>query len=271
MVAAACFAAALAGSLPARAGDEEGCLDCHGLPGLAVRGPGGTRALGVSARDFDVSMHGELGCRECHTDIASIPHGEHRGAGCGQPCHGQSRGGKQFSHEKLYWEYTASAHGRARPQAVGCLVCHPAPERRETAERDKLEEVRRCAACHRDHPLVRGWFFDRHYLALAGGNRRAPSCPDCHSAHRVLPASAAESTVSRKSLAETCSNGAVGAERRGGCHGSLGPAAVAGAAMSPLPRDRIRKHPLALALSLAAGALLLGLVVRAGVGLTRAR
>ena len=37
-------------------------------------------------------------------------------------------------------------------------------------------------------------------LALAGGNRRAPSCPDCHSAHRVRPAAATESTVNRRHL-----------------------------------------------------------------------
>lgn len=269
--AAACLAAAFAGPVPARGADEEGCLGCHGLPGLAVREAGAARPLGVSAEAFDTSMHGELGCRECHADIASIPHGEHREAGCGQPCHGQTRGGKEYSHEKLYWEYTASVHGRVRPRAVGCLVCHPAPERRETADRDKLGEAHRCAACHRDHPLVRDWFSDRHYLALAGGNRRAPSCPDCHSAHRVRAASADDATVSRKNLAGTCANGAVESERRGGCHGALGEVDVTGVSMSPLPRGTSRRHPLAFALLAAAGSLLGGLVVRAGLGLWRGR
>ena len=255
----------------AAAGDEEGCLDCHGLAGFAVRDAGKIRSLGIDAGSFDASMHGGIGCRECHADIASIPHGEPRDVGCGQPCHGQSLGGREFSHEALYWEYTASAHGGARSRKVGCLLCHPSPERRETGARDKLEEARRCAACHRENPKVAAWFSDRHFLALAGGNRSAPSCPDCHSAHRVRPAAAPESPVNRKHLAETCANGSRSAERKGTCHGALGESGVAGASMNPLPRGRTGKDPLALVLTLLAGALAAGLVMRAGVGLARRR
>jgi hypothetical protein len=269
--AAACAAVVL--GVPGRAagGDEEGCLDCHGLAGFAVRDGGKVLPLGIAAGKYDVSPHGALGCRECHADIASVPHGEHRDVGCGQPCHGLGAAGREFSHEGLYWEYTASAHGSARSRKIGCLVCHPSPERRESAERDKLEEARQCAACHRGSPAVAAWFSDRHFLALAGGNRRAPSCPDCHSAHRVRPASVPESTVNRKRLAETCANGARGTERKGACHGALGESSVAGASMNPLPRNRMGKDPLGLVLSLLAGALAAGLVVRAGVGLARGR
>ncbi|MHB8834878.1 MAG: cytochrome c3 family protein [Candidatus Methylomirabilia bacterium] len=270
--AATCAAVVLAVPGLAAAGDEEGCLDCHGLAGFAVRESGKARALGIAAGRFDVSMHADIGCRECHVDIVSIPHGgEHRDVGCGQPCHGLGVGGREVSHEGLYWEYTASAHGSARSRKIGCLVCHPSPERRETAERDKMGEARQCAACHQGSPKVASWFTDRHFLALAGGNRRAPSCPDCHSAHRVRTASAPESSVNRKHLAETCSNGALGAGRKGGCHGTLGESGVAGASMNPLPRGRTGKNRLALVLTLLAGALAAGLVVRAGVGLARGR
>jgi len=271
LAAAGCIAVVLAAPRHAVAGDEEGCLVCHGLPGFAVRDAARVRGLGIAAASFDASAHADLGCRECHSDIASIPHGEHRDPGCGQPCHGRSSGGREYTHEGLYWEYTASAHGAARSRKIGCLVCHPSPERRETTERDKLAEARRCASCHRESPMVQTWFSDRHFLALAGGNRRAPSCPDCHSAHRVRTAAAAESTVNRKRLAETCSNGAMSTDRRGGCHGALGEAAVAGASMNLLPRRRPGKDPLSLMLTLLAGALLAGLVMRAGVGLVRGR
>jgi len=269
--AAACAAVLLGVPGLAAGGDEEGCLDCHGLAGFAVRDAGKVRALGVDAVRFNASAHGDVGCRECHADIASIPHGEHRDVGCGQPCHGQGVGGKEYSHEGLYWEYTASAHGSSRTRKIGCLVCHPSPERREGVERDKLEEARQCAACHSGSPAVAAWFSDRHFLALAGGNRRAPSCPDCHSAHRVRPASAPESTVNAKHLAETCSNGARGTGRKGACHGALGEASVAGASMNPVPRGRGGRDPLTLAMTLLAGALAAGLVVRAGVGLARGR
>jgi hypothetical protein len=268
---AVCAAALLFAAPQARAADEEGCLGCHGLAGLAVREAGGSRDLAITGRSFDASMHHDLGCRECHADIASIPHGERRAPGCGLPCHGRLAGGREYSHEGLYWEYAASSHGSAKSRKIGCLVCHPAPERRESAERDKLGEARRCASCHRGSARVREWFSDRHFLALAGGNRRAPSCPDCHSAHRVRPASSPESTVHPQRLADTCTNGAVGAERRGACHGALGAAAVVGASMTPLPRGRGAAGPLAVVFALLAGTLAAGLVVRAGVGFVRGR
>lgn len=269
------FAAAAAWllSLPpgALAGDEEGCLGCHGLAGLSVQEGGTRRGLALEERNIDASMHRELGCRECHTDIASIPHGEHRVPGCGQACHGRTAGGKEYSHEGLYWEYATSSHGRATSRKIGCLVCHPAPERRESAERDKMAEALRCASCHRGSARIRDWFSDRHFLALAGGNKRAPSCPDCHSSHRASPASSPESTVSPGRLADTCSSGAVAAERRGSCHGELSPAAVAGASMNPLSRGESGGRGLGFLLALAPGVLTGALAVRAGIGLVRGR
>lgn len=269
--AASCAAVVLALAGPVAAVDEEGCLDCHGRAGFAVREGGKARALVVDPGRFGASAHGGVGCRECHVDVASIPHGERRDVSCGQPCHGSGPDGREFSHEGLYWEYAASSHGAARSRKIGCLVCHPSPARREAIEPDKLAEARRCAACHRENPTVAAWFSDRHFLELAGGNQRAPSCPDCHSAHRVRPAAAPESTVSRKHLAETCASGARGTGRKGACHGALGEAAVVGASMNPLPRGRTGSRPLPLALTLLAGALAAGLVVRAGVGLVRER
>ena len=271
--AAAAWVAAwlLLAARPAPAADEEGCLGCHGLAGLAVRDAGGRRDLALAVERLEASMHRDLSCRECHADIASIPHGERKEPACGQPCHGQSAAGKEYSHEGLYWEYATSSHGSAKSRKIGCLVCHPAPDRAAGAERDKLQEARRCASCHRGSARVRDWFSDRHFLALVGGNRLAPSCPDCHSSHRVRPASAPESTVNRKRLAETCANGARGSERKGACHGGLGESGVAGASMNPLPRGRAGRGRLGLVLDLLAGVLAVGLVVRAGVGLARRR
>ena len=77
--------------------------------------------------------------------------------------------------------------------------------------------------------------------------------------------------MNRKNLAETCSNGARGTDRKGACHGALGESGVAGASMNQVPRGRTGKEPLALVLTLLAAALAAGLVVRAGVGLARGR
>ena len=261
----------LAGAGSARGADEEGCLDCHGLPGFAIREAGRVRDLWLDAASFDRSAHAELGCRECHADIASIPHGETREVGCGQPCHGLGASGRPYSHEALYWEYTASSHGSARSPRIGCLVCHPEPGPREEAARDKSGEARRCAACHRGSAQVLAWFSDRHALALAAGNARAPSCPDCHGAHGVRSVAAPESPVAAPRRTDTCASSALAGAPKGGCHAALAPAAAAGAAMSPFPRGRGGQGGLGAALTALAGILLAGLVGRAGIGLARGR
>lgn len=265
-VALAVVALVLGASRPVCAADEEGCTVCHGLAGFAVREGGAARQLGLSAERFDSSAHGSLGCRECHLGVASIPHGDGVGdVGCGQSCHGLTIGGRDYSHEGLYWEYATSVHGGQGPGRVGCLVCHPEPGASEKG-RDKVAEARLCAACHRANPRVRAWFADRHFRALEAGNTRAPSCPDCHTAHRVRAPSAPESTVNAGRLAETCARGALAPG--GGCHERLVPGAAAAATMNPLPQARAgagRLFTLFAALAIA------GLLARAGIGLARGR
>lgn len=268
--AAALTAMVLGGPGSARGGDEEGCLDCHGLPGFAVRAGGKVWSLWLDAASLDSSAHAEVGCRECHADIVSIPHGETREVGCGQPCHSRSAG-QPYSHEGLYWEYTASSHGRSRSPRIGCLVCHPEPGLREDGTRDKLGEARRCSACHRGSPQVRAWFSDRHALALAAGSTRAPSCPDCHGAHGVRPVAAPESPVVAGRRTATCANGALAGEPKGGCHEALRQADAASAAMSPFPRRPGRQGGIGSVLTALAAFLIAGLVGRAGIGLARGR
>jgi hypothetical protein len=276
-LAASLLAAALAFSFvpAASAGDEEGCLGCHGLEGFASRPGGGrVRPLAISAERFSASVHGPLGCRDCHADISSIPHPEAAAdVNCGQPCHvGAGKEGKEYSHEALYWEYTASVHGSQKTRKVACLVCHPAPAVAADPDqrRDKMQEVRQCAACHRESPKVLAWFDDVHFLALARGNRLAPSCPDCHTDHRVWPPAAKESSVNARRLADTCGKGAIPGGTRG-CHAGAGEGAVRGAGMNLLPlgrHDRPARPGLA---TLLFGLMLAGLAARAGLGFLRRR
>jgi len=262
---AGALAVLLALAPPAAALDEEGCFDCHALAAFAVRDGGEVRRLALSGARYEASAHGPLGCRECHVDIASIPHGNAvRPVACGQACHGA-----QTSHEKIWWDQAASAHGTAPGGAVGCLVCHPAPA--PAAERDRQAEARLCAACHRANPTVMAWFADTHGRALAAGDPRAPSCPDCHTAHSVRPASAEESSVSAGRLAATCSGGVLSRPGARGCHGTLSEATVAGASMNQLARGATRGGALRLAFSLLFAGMVAGLLVRAGIGFAKGR
>ena len=105
-------------------------------------------------------------------------------------------------------------------------------------------------------------------LALALGNRRAPSCPDCHRAHRILGPDSPDSSVHGEALAGTCGSGAISSRPGGRCHGELSPKSVAGAAMAFSPRGKFAGG-VGWIFSVGYWALLLALAVRVVFGLAR--
>ena len=257
---------------PAVALDEEECYRCHSLPGLTVRAGDSLAELTIAPQFFESSVHALLNCRECHSDIAAIPHGGGtREVSCGQVCHQQDMSGEFFSHEALFWEYTTSVHGELPGGKITCMVCHPAESLAETERRNLLLEVRQCASCHRGNEHVRDYFNGLHYLALTLENRRAPSCPDCHRTHRILPADSPESSVHDEALAGTCASGAIPSRAGGRCHGNLSPKSVTGAAMGSLSLPGQSAGGIAWAFSGGYWALLLALAGRALLGLVRRR
>jgi hypothetical protein len=254
------------------AADEEECYRCHGLQGFFAQEGGEARQLGVSASSFESSVHSLLNCRECHTDISAIPHRDAlKEISCGQACHQRDQTGNPYSHESLFWSYTTSVHGEARAEKISCMVCHPASSLKDTTRRDLVGEVRQCAACHTAADHVRTYFQDLHYLALSRGNRRAPSCPDCHTAHRILPPGNEESSINPGQLAGTCSSGAIPSGQAGRCHDAVSGETLRGAGMNPLVLPGWNLGPTGLSFSVLYWVLLSGLVLRAFVGLLRGR
>jgi hypothetical protein len=260
----------LPGLVPAA--DEEECYRCHGLEGFAVLKDGTAKALALSPEYFESSVHSLLNCRECHSDIAALPHpGASVEISCGQACHQRDRAGDLYSHESLFWEFTKSLHGESSGRKITCMTCHPADSFAELVRRDLELEVRQCASCHGDSGHVQEYFRGFHYRSMTQGDRRSPSCPDCHSAHRVLPLDSAESAVGRERLAVTCGTGAVGSSPAGRCHGDLSEETVQGADMTPLVLPGEKLGPMGWAFSLLYWGLLAGLAARAATGLKRRR
>lgn len=272
---AAFLAAGLLLALAPRAGfgaDDEECYRCHGLDGFFTRIGDEVRQVAVSPDFFESSTHSLLNCRECHADIAAIPHQDTTSAvSCGQTCHQRDQAGNAYSHESLFWAYTTSVHGETREEKISCVVCHPYSSLAEGGRRNLDAEVKQCASCHTEQEHVRTYFLDIHYLALSQGNRRAPSCPDCHTAHRVLSPEKAESSINPSQLAETCSSGALPSGNAGRCHDGAGKETLAGAGMSPLVLPGRNLGTTGWLFSLVSWAMLLGLALRAVIGLVRGR
>jgi hypothetical protein len=273
--AAALLAAALLLVLTPRAGfgaDDEECYRCHGLNGFFARSGDEVRQVAISPDFFESSTHSLLNCRECHADIAAIPHQDTTGAvSCGQTCHQRDQAGNAYSHESLFWSYTTSVHGETREGKISCVVCHPFSSLAKGGRRNLDNEVAQCASCHTEQEHVRTYFLDVHYLALSQGNRRAPSCPDCHTAHSVLSPENTESSIHPSQLAGTCSSGALPSGKAGRCHDDAGQDVLAGAGMSPLVLPGRSPGAAGWFLSFISWTMLLGLAVRAGIGLARGR
>lgn len=83
--------------------------------------------------------------------------------------------------------YGASVHGQA---GMACVACHtnisgyPHPKLTAGDHRSfQLERYTQCQTCHQDQ--YKQTLDSNHARALAGGNRQAAICTDCHGAHDV--------------------------------------------------------------------------------------
>jgi hypothetical protein len=84
-----------------------------------------------------------------------------------------------------------------------CTACHGAHGMlAPSSPRFGQAMVARCSGCHEHYAET----FDESYhgQATALGSEVVATCQDCHSAHRVYPASDPRSTVSQQHLLETC-------------------------------------------------------------------
>lgn len=202
------------------------CLTCHGMRNLAIREPGGIalRDFSVPADRYKTSVHGRLGCVQCHDDVGEYPH--QFGSGrpkitCSKDCHAVDASGRPYSHQSIAGEFADSVHGRSDPLQAGgrptCLSCHGSgdphaipPARQNTP----TLRMAACVGCHDDRSLmqrhraptdaVSSYRRSFHYKAIRFGESGTAVCQDCHGAHRVLSAGDPRSSVAAANLPRTC-------------------------------------------------------------------
>lgn len=195
----------------------ETCATCHADPAIigeyfATRDE--TQARRAVSQYFE-TVHGtaitESGltvsatCNDCHRGHEILPadstgssvHPSNIPETCGQ------------CHEGIIEVYDASAHGGALRVEAGeadapvCTECHTS---HEIVEADQpgwfLGVVEECGACHEE--LYEEYLQTYHGKVTALGSGLAAQCSECHTAHRMLPASDPESSVHPDNLVETC-------------------------------------------------------------------
>jgi len=198
-----------------QANDE--CLICHDDPNFKEKIGNKTFSLYLNPKIFSSSIHGDLDCTDCHTDINAeeTPHRKiYTKVDCGS-CHDDVA--------KLYAE---CLHGKAKakgdPLAPLCQDCHgnhnilPVKDRNSAVAPMKIPFL--CGKCHREGTPVQlqrnipqDRILENYSESIHGegllvkGLTVSATCVSCHSAHRILPHTDPRSTISRQNIANTCS------------------------------------------------------------------
>ncbi|GAB4390589.1 MAG: hypothetical protein Kow0025_23670 [Thermodesulfovibrionales bacterium] len=159
---------------PAALAAQDTCLQCHGREG----------AVGyVDGERFAKSVHGRLGCSQCHRDAQVYPHGEVGKADCGD-CHYTGELGAPQAPAR---SYAQSVHASLEGGPT-CETCHGthyvlSPSNPE-ARTYRANVPRLCFMCH--VRTFRTYSESVHGSLLLGGkDLQSATCYDCHMEHAV--------------------------------------------------------------------------------------
>jgi predicted CXXCH cytochrome family protein len=191
------------------------CSDCHTDETLTATDLAGVeRSAYVDPEAFGRSVHADLGCTACHSDISEVPHADDLAPVDCASCHGD-----------VADELGASIHGgeavRASGHAPSCVTCHGSahlilPKSDPASRTHPLNQVGVCIDCHTDpqvtaaHQLpaperIAGYREGAHGRGLLrSGLVFSASCVSCHGSHAVLPPTEEGSTVHWSKVPEMC-------------------------------------------------------------------
>lgn len=180
------------------------CITCHGV-----------RTEGIPYVNIDhlrSSVHQELTCTDCHTDITSLPHPEKlKPPDCGQ------------CHSDVQKKYAMSIHGKAVTSGISkaahCWDCHgrhdilSATNPSSTVYPQNLPST--CGKCHNSAEMAKEYnipisnpfqLYEKsiHAAALKEG-LPAATCSNCHGSHDILPMNVTTSTIAKANIPHTCS------------------------------------------------------------------
>ena len=195
---------------------NESCMMCHSDP--AAKSEGG-KPIAVDAKAFAGSVHGQMQfkCTDCHSDVSAekLPHEPKlKPANCAA------------CHETQVKEYESTAHAKARKGgnmvAATCTDCHGKHDILKSDNPASKTFVKQreatCGSCHGNEAVIQkahlpgGNIVAQYHDSIHGqkvtaagaGAVKAPTCTDCHGAHKIRGKSDAESRVSRENIAAMC-------------------------------------------------------------------
>jgi predicted CXXCH cytochrome family protein len=197
-----------------RTSDRE-CLKCHEKQDVYKTVGGQQVSMTVHKEDIQNSMHRNIPCVKCHTDIDPQRH---------RPCETAGAVDCSNCHAQIAEDYFESEHGEAyiqkHPDSPYCTDCHG--KHKVFSHRDERDKTYRanipqlCGDCHRKLPapdtlkieqenVLVDYSSSVHGLALIKkGLLPSAVCTDCHSTHYILNHEADQSSTNPKNLPATC-------------------------------------------------------------------
>jgi cytochrome b subunit of formate dehydrogenase len=216
------------------------CLKCHQQDNIYKIADGDSLSMYVDREEIRHSVHQNIPCVKCHTDID--PRRD-------RPCEPSGKVDCASCHAKISEEYYASGHGQGYVNGIEaspyCTTCHG--DHGTQAHHDDSSLTYRanipalCGDCHREEGDASMAVDLAEKTALTDYSRSVhgrgltekgllPSavCIDCHSSHMILKHTDNRSTVYADNLAVTCAN----------CHRGIYKEFIKSVHYSPDSRDK---------------------------------
>ncbi len=149
---------------------------CHKYPSMARIGDDGlVKNYYVDEHLFLNSLHGDVGCRECHTYIKKFPHDPvTEQVNCANECHIKPPfSEKNFSHQKIIDIFNSSDHAikpddspLMKQSKPDCKYCHLNPLYKRVDENTISfgKTLDRCLNCHQRKGVTEAYLHMTHRL-----------------------------------------------------------------------------------------------------------
>ncbi len=197
---------------------DRACLKCHEKPDIFKIEEGDTVSLTVDKTEIQHSIHMNIPCVKCHSDIDPRKR---------RPCEPSGRVDCTSCHAKISEEYYASGHGQDHLKGVKevpyCTTCHGDHDVKahddETAAVFRASVPQLCGDCHSaegaasmfdelsQQTVLTNYSTSVHGRGLTEkGLLPSAVCIDCHGSHMILKHTDNRSTVYEKNIPATCAS-----------------------------------------------------------------
>jgi predicted CXXCH cytochrome family protein len=197
---------------------DQSCLKCHEKPDIHKTVSDSIVSLQVKKEDIANSVHRNIPCVKCHSDVSPEMH---------RPCETAGKVDCSNCHSEISNIYFESGHGIAyfkkevnAPYCTDCHGTHIVKSRYDdTSPTYRSSIPKLCGECHRENGkapkttnLKEINAFTDYSMSVHGrgltekGLLPSAVCTDCHSTHYILKESDERSMVNPKNIPATCSS-----------------------------------------------------------------